>query len=287
MKQVLQVKNLYKNYGDAQILKDVSFEIEKGDIVGLIGQNGAGKTTLIDILAGVNSFASGEIALCNNWTPKDCEDYYNHLCIAFDQSPFYPDLSGLKNLKIYSNDDEKIEYYLKLCGLFDAKQKKVSTYSLGMKQRLNIARAFLMWNDLMIMDEPINGLDPGIVIDIKQFIAQKCNEGFSVLISSHALKELLFFCNKFIFIHKGKIIVKIDSKKDNSFEQYDSFASTDNVSLKKFLKENELPFLEIDSLKTIYFKSNDKIPAHIVFHSIENGINILENIYLRMKNLEG
>ena len=286
MEKVLRVKNLYKNYGDAKILKDVSFEIEKGDIVGLIGQNGAGKTTLIDILAGVNSFASGEIALCNNWTPKDCEDYYNHLCIAFDQSPFYPDLSGLKNLKIYSNDDEKIEYYLKLCGLFDAKQKKVSTYSLGMKQRLNIARAFLMWNDLMIMDEPINGLDPGIVIDIKQFIAQKCTEGFSALISSHALKELLFFCNKFIFIHKGKIIVKIDSKKDDSFEQYDSFASTDNVSLKKFLKENELPFLEIDSLKTIYFKSNDKIPADIVFHSIENGTNILENIYLQMKNLE-
>ena len=287
MEKVLRVKNLHKNYGDAKILKDVSFEIEKGDIVGLIGQNGAGKTTLIDILAGVNSFASGEIALCNNWTPKDCEDYYNHLCIAFDQSPFYPDLSGIKNLKIYSNDDEKIEYYLKLCGLFDAKQKKVSTYSLGMKQRLNIARAFLMWNDLMIMDEPINGLDPGIVIDIKQFIVQKCAEGFSALISSHALKELLFFCNKFIFIHKGKIIVKIDSRKDDSFEQYDSFASTDNVYLKKFLEENELPFLEIDSLKTIYFKSNDKIPADIVFHSIENGTNILENIYLQMKNLEG
>ena len=96
------------------------------------------------------------------------------------------------------------------------------------------------------------------VIDIKQFITQKCTEGFSALISSHALKELLFFCNKFIFIHKGKVIVKIDSKKYASFEQYDSFASTDSVSLKKFLKENELPFLEIDSLKTIYFKSNDK-----------------------------
>ena len=286
MKQILQVNNLYKNYGDAQILKNVSFEIEKGDIVGLIGQNGAGKTTLIDILAGVNAFASGSILLCDKWTPQNCEDYYNHLCIAFDQSPFYPDLSGLKNLKIYSNDDEKIELYLKLCGLLEAKHKKVSTYSLGMKQRLNIARAFLMWNDLLIMDEPINGLDPGIVIELKQYITKRCNDGFSTLISSHALKELLFFCNKFIFIHKGKIIVKINSKKDNSFEQYDSFASTDNVSLKKFLKEKGLPFLEINSLKTIYFKSNDEIPADIVFHSIENGTNILENIYLQMKNLE-
>ncbi len=286
MEKILQVKNLHKNYGDAQILNDVSFEVEKGDIVGLIGQNGAGKTTLIDILAGVNSYSSGAIDLYEKWTPRDCENYYNHLCVAFDQSPFYPDLSGLKNLKIYSNDSEKIERYLKLCGLLEAQQKKVSTYSLGMKQRLNIARAFLMWNDLMIMDEPINGLDPGIVIDIKQYISQKCNEGYSALISSHALKELLFFCNKFIFIHKGKIIVKIDAKSDNAFEQYDAFASTDNTSLKDFLKKNGLPFLEIDLLKKIYFKQSDTIPSNIVFHSIENGTNILENIYLQMKNLE-
>lgn len=286
MEQILQVNNLYKNYGDAQILKDVSFKIEKGDIVGLIGQNGAGKTTLIDILAGVNSLDSGKISLFNKWTPQNCENYYDHLCVAFDQSPFYPDLSGLRNLKIYSNNDNQIEFYLKLCGLLEAKHKKVSTYSLGMKQRLNIARAFLMWNDLMIMDEPINGLDPGILIEIKQYITKKCNEGFSTLISSHALKELLFFCNKFVFIHKGRVIVKIDSKTDNAFEQYDSFASAENVSLKKHLRDNNLSYLEIEPLKTIYFKKIDNIPSDAVFHSIENGTNILEKIYLQIKNLD-
>lgn len=285
MESILQVKNVCKNHGKSKILKDISFDIETGDIVGLIGQNGAGKTTLIDILSGVNSLDSGEVLLHSKWTNKNCEEYYNHLCVAFDQASFYGDLTGLRNLKMYSEDNGKIEYLLRKCQLYNVKDKKVTTYSYGMRQRLNLVRAFLMWKDLIIMDEPLNGLDPSSVLDIKHIISNKCGEGLSALVSSHALKELLFFCNKFIFIHKGQIVAQIDSKRDEDFELYDSYANSEDKLLKQFLKERGLPFLEIDSLKTIYFTYNADIPQNIVFNTIEKESNILENIYFRIENI--
>ena len=135
------------------------------------------------------------------------------------------------------------------------------------------------------MDEPLNGLDPSSVLDIKHIISNKCGEGLSALVSSHALKELLFFCNKFIFIHKGQIVAQIDSKRDEDFELYDSYANSEDKLLKQFLKERGLPFLEIDSLKTIYFTYNADIPQNIVFNTIEKESNILENIYFRIENI--
>lgn len=285
MSKVLSVNNIYKSYGNTQVLKNVSFEMEKGDIVGLIGQNGAGKTTLIDILAGVIAPNSGSVLLCDKWSVNDCENYYKNLCVAFDQSPFYPHLTGYKNLRIYSADEKKINTYLKFFGLEEVKNKKVSTYSLGMKQRLNISRAFLMWSNLMIMDEPINGLDTRIVIQVKKYIQEKSKEGFSALISCHALKEMLLFCNRFIFVHKGQIVVEIDSKSGD-FETYDTYGDLDDNSLQEWLATNKVAFLKIPLLNKVYFKNENNIPHFIKASKIESGTNILENLYLQIENID-
>ena len=284
MSIILSVENLCKNYGNQRVLNDVSFQVEGGDIIGLIGENGAGKSTLINIMSGVNYTDNGDVHLASGVLISDRVKYHSEICTAFDQSPFYQHLTGLQNMKMYTDDTEEAVKFLSICGLEDAKNKRVSTYSLGMKQRLNIARAFMMWNSLTIMDEPINGLDPGAVTDIKQYISEECDGGKAALISSHALKELLFFCNKFIFIHKGNIIAEIDSRQ-TSFEAFDKSANTEGTEIIKWLDENDIDYVHIPKISRVYFSSTTATPEEIKVGQIKDGTNILEDIYLRMRRL--
>ena len=279
---VLQVENLSKAYGKDVVLHDISFTVNEGDIVGLIGENGAGKSTLISILSGVNRADSGTFSLDGGLTPADSVEYYAGFCTAFDSAPFYTDLTGFANMRLYSDNKEEIYKYLKICGIAGAADKKTGKYSMGMRQRLNIARAYLMWNRMLVMDEPINGLDPSAVTDIKKYVKEECAKGKCALISSHALKELIAFCTRFIFISKGELVAEIN--EDGSLlEKLNCHGSLKNTELVSWIEDNGTPCLKLPELNRIYFEAPEEFPENFAVRRIEEGMNVLEDIYIKLR----
>lgn len=216
---VLKCENLNKSFGKKKILKDVSFEISKGDILGFIGPNGSGKTTTIKLILGLNSINSGKVTINGFDIEKDFERAIQKVGAIVENPDMYMYLSGYENLKLIAKlykgiSKERIDEVVKLVKLEGRIKDKVSKYSLGMRQRLGIAQALLNHPNLLILDEPTNGLDPeGIkeLRDLLKSLAKK--ENIAVLISSHNLAELENFCNKVCIIQNGKVIETSEVKK--------------------------------------------------------------------------
>ncbi|KGG79588.1 ABC transporter ATP-binding protein [Caloranaerobacter azorensis H53214] len=212
----IEVINVTKKIGRKTILENISFTVFKGEISALIGPNGAGKTTLIRMLTGLIDLTDGEIFICGNSIIKDRKNALKKLGAIVEAPIFFPYMTGrklLQNLARLHNDMsrkeqlDKVEEVLELVGLRDRGDDKVKTYSLGMKQRLGIAQALLGNPDVIILDEPSNGLDPLGMKQLRELIKKLRDEkGVTFLISSHLLDELQLFCDKFIIINNGKVI---------------------------------------------------------------------------------
>ena len=289
---VLQVKNLSKAYASQEILTGISFKVMPGDIVGLIGENGAGKTTMMNIIAGLRKPSGGAVAVCGKTLNRNGADYYSNIGFAFDSMAFYPYMNAIDNLRLFTDDNDKIETLLEYFGLGASKNKSVSTYSLGMRQKLNLIRAVICEPKLIVMDEPINGLDPKAVADFKQYIRGyvEQHQG-ALLISSHALKELLFFCNKYIFIKNKNIFAQIDVQ-ESPIESMDSYIDTStgksgenggNGCVESLISMNG-PHLMVERLHRVYFRSADISSGEITSQAylLQEGQTVLENIYLSM-----
>lgn len=212
MGKVLECKNLNKKIGKKDILKNVSLEVQEGDILGFIGPNGAGKTTTIKLILGLQKITSGEVKINGYDIKKDFEKAIEKVGTIVENPDLYMYMSGLDNLKIiarlYKNVDQKrIEEVIKLVGLENRIKDKVSKYSLGMRQRLGIAQAILHKPNLLILDEPTNGLDPEGIKQLRDLLTKLAKqEKMAILISSHNLAELESFCNKVSIIQNGEII---------------------------------------------------------------------------------
>ena len=212
MAKVLECKNLNKKIGKKDILKNVSLEVQEGDILGFIGPNGAGKTTTIKLILGLQKITSGEVKINGYDIKKDFEKAIERVGTIVENPDLYMYLSGLENLKIiarlYKNVDQKrVEEVIKLVGLENRIKDKVSKYSLGMRQRLGIAQAILHKPNLLILDEPTNGLDPEGIKQLRDLLTKLAKEEkMAILISSHNLAELESFCNKVSIIQNGEII---------------------------------------------------------------------------------
>ena len=213
---MLNITDLRVSYKNKIIIKQVSFQVNEGEIVGLIGPNGAGKTTLLRAMLGLEDYDSGIIHY--NKEKISFPKHYKYIGYASDQSNFYPFLDARENLKIFSLgncSEEDIDKTLDMVGLENCKNKKVSEFSLGMKQRLNIARSMIFSPRVLFMDEPLNGLDPIGVREFKDYIKMYLSsENAALILSSHALKDIIYFCNKFIFINNGKVFTAIEDKGD-------------------------------------------------------------------------
>lgn len=209
MEYVLQSKNLIKKYGEFKALNNLNIHIPKGSIYGLIGKNGAGKTTLIRMICGLQKITDGEIILDENIK----------LGAIIEHPAIYEELSARDNLmimfKLVGNSKyEDIDNLLKLVNLDVDDSKKVEHYSLGMKQRLGIAISLINHPDFLLLDEPINGLDPEGIIEIRELLLKLSKEKkITILISSHYLDELSKIATHYGFMEKGSIIKEI-SKKD-------------------------------------------------------------------------
>lgn len=212
----IEVKNVTKKIGKRTILDGVSFDIYEGDICGFIGPNGAGKTTLIRVITNLISPTEGEVSVSGVNVNENRKIALTKLGAIVEEPIFFSYMTGRQNLRNLAmlNPDmskeeqkEKVEEVLKIVDLEDRGDDKVKTYSLGMKQRLGIAQALLNNPEVVILDEPANGLDPIGMRDLRNLILKLREEkNITFFISSHLLDELQQMCNRFIAINKGKII---------------------------------------------------------------------------------
>ncbi|QUI23589.1 ATP-binding cassette domain-containing protein [Vallitalea pronyensis] len=212
---VIRTKGLTKIYGQTKALDDVSMTIKPGQIYGLIGQNGAGKTTLMRIISGLAYSQDGELQVFEGMRPKANEEARKRIGTLIEGPALYPHMHAYGNLN--ADRIQKgipgtacIDRVLRLVDLTETKRKKVKHFSLGMKQRLGIAMALLSEPEFLILDEPVNGLDPMGIIEIRKLLT-KLNEqeGVTILISSHILSELDQLANYYGILHEGRLVQEI------------------------------------------------------------------------------
>ena len=204
--------NVTKEFKNKAVLKGVSFNIESGDIYGLIGENGAGKTTLLKLIVNLLKPTSGNIQVLGKEIKKDSYDYLRNIGALIDEPVFYKKLTLYENFKVHCEylgfyDEEKLESVLKRVGLHNKKSKKIKELSFGEKQRLAIAYALITEPELLILDEPTNGLDPIAIVELREILL-KLNREFNttIIISSHAINELETLVNKVMFLKNGEIV---------------------------------------------------------------------------------
>ena len=220
MDNVLEIKNLCKDYGKFHVLKNVTLEIPNGSIFGLVGRNGAGKTTLMRILTGLSEATSGTYSLGGiKSSDKKILSVRRRMGSIIESPAIYKNLSAYDNVKLqYINlgmtSFESIPDLLELVDLQGAGKKKAGKFSLGMKQRLGIAVALCGKPDILILDEPINGLDPQGIIQMREILLRINRERHTtILISSHILEELSKLATHYAFIEKGEILQTLSSSE--------------------------------------------------------------------------
>ena len=207
---VLEIKGLSKKYKDVQALNKLNLSVQSGQIFGILGPNGSGKTTTLGILTGVINATEGTYSWFSNGT-KDINR--TRIGTLLETPNFYPYLSAVQNLRIVAmikhvkdQVDEKIEKVLKTVNLYERRNSKFKTYSLGMKQRLAIASALLNDPEVLVLDEPTNGLDPQGIAEIRELVINIAKEGKTIIIASHALDEIEKVCTDVAILKNGVLI---------------------------------------------------------------------------------
>ena len=259
---MITLSNVQKSYGSHQVLNDVSLNVRKGEIYGLIGKNGAGKTTIFKIILGLTEYEQGRLRIAGSKSEKDLLEARRKIGFFIGKN-FFDYLSAKENLEYYRQmkgikDKAEIAQVLKLVGLQDAKGK-FSDFSMGMKQRLGIANAILGNPEIVILDEPVNGLDPQGIADIRNLIVDLNKKlGTTFIVSSHILGELEHTANRFGIIDSGRVLKEIthdDLKvRSNKIE----ISVDDYEKAKKLLIDNHINISkgtsEYKSLEDYYFE---------------------------------
>ena len=275
-KVVLKCQNLNKKLSKTAKISNVSFSLNERDILGFIGPNGAGKTTIIKSILGLYKIDSGKIEINGYDLEKDFVKAISNVGAIIENPDLYSYMTGYENLmiaaKIYDIKKERVNQIIKLVGLENKINLKVSKYSLGMKQRLGIAQSILHNPKILILDEPTNGLDPSGIIELNNLLLELSKGGMSIIFSSHIFSELETICNKFCIVNEGKIIYKktIDKlKKEQQISEY-VFEISDIEKIK-----NKLKYEKVDS-KHIKIKTTKNNINNIIKKLLENNIQIYE-----------
>ncbi|KEJ01487.1 bacitracin ABC transporter ATP-binding protein [Clostridium botulinum A2B7 92] len=222
MENILQTYNLTRKYGTTAVVDNINMNIKKGEIYGFLGRNGAGKTTTLRMIMGLISPTKGEYELFGK--KMGDREAFGRIGAIIETPGFYPNLTARENLDIHRRlmgipNKEYVDEALEIVGLtnYDIKKKKVKKYSLGMKQRLGVARALLHKPELLILDEPTNGLDPVGIKEMRETLLDlNKKKEITILVSSHILGEIQQLATKIGIIHNGKLLEEIDYK---SFEK--------------------------------------------------------------------
>ncbi|GAB6547106.1 ABC transporter ATP-binding protein [Bacillus cereus] len=212
-KVVVSINSVSKKIGSKEIVKNLSFHVNEGEVYGFLGPNGSGKTTTIRMITGLISVTQGKIEICGYDITRDKEKALAHIGAIVENPELYEYMTGLQNLKHFANmasvpvKQERINEIVKLVDLEGSIGKKVKTYSLGMKQRLGIAQALLHKPKVLILDEPTNGLDPAGIRKLRDYLKGLAKEeNIAVIVSSHLLSEMELMCDRVIIIKDGTFI---------------------------------------------------------------------------------
>jgi len=205
LKTILSLKNLHKKFGSIHAVNNLSFDIQKGNVYGILGPNGSGKSTTLGIILNVVNKTEGEFSWFDGNTTT--HDALKKVGAIIERPNFYPYMSALENLKLVCKIKEisydKIDQKLKQVNLYERKNSKFKTFSLGMKQRLAIASALLNDPEILILDEPTNGLDPQGIHEIRNIIQDIASKGTTILLASHLLDEVEKVCTHVVVIRNG------------------------------------------------------------------------------------
>ncbi|MBR4509257.1 MAG: ABC transporter ATP-binding protein [Ruminococcus sp.] len=240
----IELKGVCKKYRKFTALDDFSFSAETGRITGLIGPNGAGKTTMIRSVLGLTSIDSGTIAINGQTDRKALSDLRRNIGTLIEYPTFFGSLNAVENLRINQkmkgmNNTDEIYRILDLVGLNEVdRKKKVSGFSLGMKQRLGLAKALIADPDILILDEPTNGLDPKGIVELREFILELKNKGKTIILCSHILSEMEQLASNITFINKGKQIKSITSGElSTEFGKKIEIVTNETEKISNFLRE--------------------------------------------------
>lgn len=299
MKEVIKTYSLSKKYKNFDALNGVSINVKQGDIYGLVGDNGAGKTTLLRLLTGQSLPSDGSFEIFSTSDDKELNEVRKHMGVIIESPSFYPNLTIEKNLEYYRIQrgipgKDKVANALKEVNLYEIRKKKFSQLSLGMKQRLGLALSIMGDPELLILDEPINGLDPSGIIEIRNLLLRLNKEkNITIIISSHILLELANIATCYGFLSKGRLLKEISAKELN--EKCKSYLEVKITNANKLtaLLEKELEYSDYKVLPgdVIQIFDKDRSPEKISELIVKNGIGLssleektinLENYYMSL-----
>ncbi|WP_353778297.1 ATP-binding cassette domain-containing protein [Winogradskyella sp. 3972H.M.0a.05] len=288
METILTINNLTKKFGYLTAVKDLSFTINKGNVYGILGPNGSGKSTTLGVVLNVVNKTHGDFHWFDGQTST--HDALKKVGAIIERPNFYPYMSAYQNLKLvckikgvdYSKIDEKLE----VVGLLDRKDSKFKTYSLGMKQRLAIASALLNDPEILILDEPTNGLDPQGIHQIRSLIKQIASDGTTILLASHLLDEVEKVCSHVVVLRKGEKLYSGRVDEMISSHGFFELKAEKSSQLKAFLESNSKfgNITEEEDLITAFL--NEPMDA-TAFNKLmfEKGI-VLSHLVKRKESLE-
>jgi ABC-type multidrug transport system ATPase subunit len=285
---ILTVENISKNYGNIKALKGVSFSVPSGCVFGILGPNGSGKTTLLGIIMNVLKASGGSYKLFDEVAT---DAHRKKIGTLLETPNFYHYLSAIQNLKISCAikgiGEEDIETVLQTVDLWKRKDSPFSTYSLGMKQRLAIGAALLGNPDVLVFDEPTNGLDPVGIAEIRSLIKDLSAKGKTIIMASHLLDEVEKVCTHVAILKQGDLLAS--GKVKDVFQENDivQLAAGNNADLKMALAKNN-DYLRLDELNNMIelsYNSGTADLSAINKFCFDNGI-VLSHLQLKKSNFE-
>ena len=302
MSAIIRVSHLSKQFKDTKAVDDLSFTVNKGDVYGFLGQNGAGKSTTIRMLLSLIAPTEGDITIFDKKLSTHRSAILRQVGAVIEKPDLYKYLSAYDNLSIFAKmsgikaSRELLMQQLEMVGLADRAKGKVETFSQGMKQRLGIAVALVHNPELIILDEPTNGLDPQGIADIRNLILRLSREmGKTILISSHLLSEIELIANRMIILHKGKKMVegKVSELLDPAHSMIQLETTDDQLAKEKLLQSKWADTLQEG--KSIRLLMNKQAVPHLISDLVGLDVSILsvnsshslENYFLSLTTMSG
>ncbi|MEX2349496.1 MAG: ABC transporter ATP-binding protein [Flavobacteriaceae bacterium] len=288
METILTLQNLTKHFGPIKAVQDLTFSIEKGNVYGILGPNGSGKSTTLGMVLNVVNKTSGSF----HWFDgsDSTHNALKKVGAIIERPNFYPFMTAEQNLelvcKIKEVNREKIDEKLELVGLLDRKKSKFSTFSLGMKQRLAIASALLNDPEILILDEPTNGLDPQGIHQIREIIKKIASDGTTILLASHLLDEVEKVCSHVVILRQGKKLYSGTVDGMNASHGFFTLKSENLNTLKQALEQHpDFASVKEENGQLVAFLKHPMEASEINKYLFEKGI-ALSHLVHRKESLE-
>ncbi|MGD2406076.1 ATP-binding cassette domain-containing protein [Bacillus velezensis] len=288
----LILKDVSKTINHTPIVQSISFDVRKGEIFGLLGPNGSGKTTIFRMIVQLIKKTEGAISFRGR-PDSDFEYFMRHIGVIIEGPDMYPDMTALQNLKYFTNlrstslrTDDLINTLAKV-GLEQAARKKVKHFSLGMKQRLGLAYSLLHNPGLLILDEPMNGLDPKGMKELRTILSDLAKQGVSILLSSHLLSEMEEICDRVAYIKKGRILGIEDMKNRHDLGQKKLFTVTVDhpARAKEILEQDGILQVQQKDSRIIELEAEEDTIPYVIKSLAEKEI-LISRVSARTLSLE-